>query len=62
MLNIDIDEARERFAEKLKTGHFTLTKSQNYEDDYSKKKEQRDTQAVVEFFDTDLADEIRQMK
>jgi hypothetical protein len=62
MLDINVEEARNAFIEKLRAGEFTVERSQNSEDDYSAVKLKRDSQAVEDFLASDLAEEIKRMK
>ena len=54
MIDKDAQAATERFMAKLKGNGFTMSRSQNNEEDYDKAKQERDSKAVEDFVKTDL--------
>jgi hypothetical protein len=61
-LEADGDKAADEFMKRLKDGYYDVSRSQNSEDDYTENKQERDTQAVKEFFGTDLSKYIQNLK
>jgi hypothetical protein len=62
MLTINIEEATQNFLKKLQSGSYTSSRAKNSANDYSKEKEDRDTEAVHRFLETDLFEHIIDMK
>jgi hypothetical protein len=60
MIDENVEAAAERFERKLTGSEFTMSRSSNTEQDYTETKQPRDTQAVKEFVDTELFNNIMQ--
>ena len=54
MIDKDAEAAAERFMAKLKGNGFSMSRSQNSEEDYDETKQERDSKAVEEFVKTEL--------
>lgn len=62
MPHVDILEETKMFGEKLRTGYFATERSKNTEVDYALEKEQRDTEAVKAFTQTEAFEYIKNMR
>ena len=62
MIDKDAEAAAERFMAKLKVNGFTMSRSQNNEEDYDKAKQERDSKAVEDFVKTDLFQYVMKQK
>jgi hypothetical protein len=62
MLDENAKAASERFMKKLKNGEFTMARSLNTEQDYTRTKQDRDTKAVNDFVGSELFNEIVEHK
>jgi len=58
MLDKDAQGAANRFMEKLNGQGFTMSRSQNKEEDYDSAKQERDSKAVAEFTQTGAFQDI----
>jgi hypothetical protein len=58
MLDKDAQGAADRFIAKLTGKNFTVSRSQNNEDDYDTVKQERDSKAVAEFSRTETFKDI----
>jgi hypothetical protein len=56
MIDENAEAAAKRFRDKLEAKGFTMAKSPNTEEDYAATKQERDTQAVAKFADSELFD------
>lgn len=61
MPKIDVKDAVQKFTMKIENNYYPLDRSKNTEEDYSKEKELRDTNAVVKFADSGCFDYIKNM-
>ena len=61
MLDKEAEDAVERFMIKLKGKGFKMARSQNNAEDYSDKKQTRDSKAVEEFVQTDIFKDIMKL-
>lgn len=59
---INEENAAEKFYEQLFDGYYKYDRSVNTEVDYSAEKEQRDTNAVKEFINSDFFNSLLNMK
>ncbi|MCL2151024.1 MAG: hypothetical protein FWH50_02220 [Coriobacteriia bacterium] len=57
-----VKEATDRFRQKLTNKGFTMSQSKNHARDYTEQDEEADTQAIIDFSETDAFDHIRKMK
>ena len=62
MLDKNAQAAAERFMAKLEGNGFTMSRSQNNEDDYDKTRQERDSKAVAEFAKTDLFQYVMKLR
>jgi hypothetical protein len=62
MLDKDAQGAADRFIAKLTDKNFTVSRSQNNEDDYDTEKQERDSNAVVEFSRTETFQDIMKLQ
>ena len=62
MIDKDAQAAAKRFMEKLQGNSFTMSRSQNNEDDYDTAKQERDSKAVADFVKTDLFQDVMKLR
>ena len=62
MIDKDAKAVTERFIAKLEGNGFTMSRSQNNEDDYDTTKQERDSKAVAEFAKTDLFQYVMKLR
>ena len=62
MLDKDAQAAAERFMTRLEKNGFTMSRSQNNENDYDTAKQNRDSKAVAEFTKTDLFQDVMKLR
>jgi len=62
MPKINVDEAVERFQERMEKNYYPLDRSKNDEEDYASEKEIRDTNAIHDFVGSPLFEYIKKMK
>ena len=62
MPKIEVQEAVQKFRSRIESDYYPLERSKNYEEDYSREKERRDTKAVSEFVETAYFEYIKSMK
>lgn len=62
MPRVNVQEETRIFGEKLRGGYFAQERSQNTEVDYAQEKEQRDTEAVKAFTQTESFEYIKDMR
>jgi hypothetical protein len=62
IVDIDIDQEVKIFEKELIGGKFKLARSQNSETDYTKTKQERDHQAVLDFLETDTFNYVMDME
>lgn len=62
MFKIDVEAETARFAAKFISGSFLVETSMNTEEEYTKKKQPRDTEAIKAFVFTEEFEELVKMK
>ena len=62
MIDKDAQAATKRFRTKLEGNGFTMSRSQNSENDYDTAKQERDSKAVAEFVKTDLFQDVMKLR
>jgi hypothetical protein len=62
MIDKDSKEAADRFIKKLTDKKFIMSRSQNKSEDYASKKQQRDSEAVAEFTQTEIFKDIMNLR
>ena len=62
MIDKDAQAATKRFMTKLEGNGFTMSRSQNNENDYDTAKQERDSKAVAEFVKTDLFQDVMKLR
>ncbi|MDR2209843.1 MAG: hypothetical protein LBO65_00025 [Spirochaetaceae bacterium] len=61
-MDIDVEKETQNFQAELMGGKFKLARSQNSETDYTETKQERDSQAVRDFLETDTFNHIMNME
>jgi hypothetical protein len=60
--DINVEEETAKFEKKFKEGGFKVSRLANTELDYPREKQERDTQAVNEFAETEIFEHIMTME